>query len=467
VERHVSHFLDQWIQTPDRKPLVLRGARQVGKTWLVRDLAQRQNRKLVELNMERRPELADHFLTNDPRQALSDLAADLGISISINDSILFIDEIQAAPQLLAFLRWFREDLPEFPVIAAGSLLDFSLEEHTGSMPVGRISYCYVEPLSFYEFLDATGNSGLGSKLAASTESMELSPRLHQRALELFAEYCLVGGLPEVVASWVATHDDDRRLQLQRDLLATYRDDFNKYRGSVAPDLLRRVMDSVPRQLGGRFMFSHVEINARQRDIKHCHELLCLARICHRVEHTAANGLPLGAETKAGLFKTILLDVGLASIQLGLSRLAMHDLGAVIWVNKGGLAEQFVGQQLRCISPAFEDPRLFYWQRTEGRQGEIDFVIQEGNRIVPIEVKAGSSGSMKSLHSFMLQKKLGIAIRLDTNPPSIQDLVIKTTTGEPVAYTLISLPLYMVESIPTALRRQTKAAVPESRLPRSS
>jgi uncharacterized protein len=450
MERHVSRFLDQWLEAPDRKPLVLRGARQVGKTWLVRDLARRQGRKLVELNMERRPELADHFRGNDPRRTVSDLAADLGVSISSGDSLLFIDEMQAAPHLLAFLRWFREDMPDLPVIAAGSLLDFTLEEHEFSMPVGRISYCYAEPVSFHEFLDASGNVALGSALAASVESLDLSPRLHQRALQLFSEYCLVGGLPEVVADWLSTRDDDRRLQLQRDLIATYRDDFNKYRGRVSPDLLRRVMDSVPRQLGSRFMFSHVEIDAGQRDIKRCLELLCLARVCHRVEHTAANGLPLGAETKAGLFKTILVDVGLASVHLGFSSLAFRDLDAVIWANKGGLAEQFVGQQLRCISPAFEDPKLFYWQRTEGRQGEIDFMIQQGNRIIPLEVKAGSSGAMKSLHSFMLQKHLGFAIRLDTNQPSIQNLKVKTTTGESVAYKLLSLPLYMAENIPGAV-----------------
>jgi hypothetical protein len=450
MKRSVSKFLDQWIKDTQRKPLVLRGVRQVGKTWLVRDLAQRHGLKLVELNMERRPELADHFRSNDPRRAVSDLSADLGISISPETCLLFIDEVQATPQLLAFLRWFREEMPEMPVVAAGSLLDFALREHAFSMPVGRISYCYLEPLSFYEFLDASGNELLKTTLIAAGESLDIAPRLHQRALELFSEYCLVGGLPEVVSDWIEKRDDERRLKLQRDLITTYRDDFNKYRGRISADLLRGVMDALPRQLGGRFVYSHVDGEAKHRDLKQALELLRLARVCHRVEHTAANGLPLGAEVNPGLFKVILVDVGLAAVQLGLSRLDLRNLDTVVWSNKGGIAEQFVGQHLRCLSQAYEDPGLFYWQRTEGRQAEIDYVVQHGSQIIPLEVKAGKAGSMKSLHAFMQAKQLSCALRLDINPPSFQRVDVKTTTSESVSYKLISLPLYMVESIPSAL-----------------
>ena len=451
MKRSASQFLDQWIKDNHRKPLVLRGARQVGKTWLVRDLAQRHGLRLVEINMERRPELADHFRSNDARRAVGDLSADLGISIDPGTCLLFIDEVQATPQVLAFLRWFREEMPELPVVAAGSLLDFALREHAFSMPVGRISYCYLEPFSFYEFLDASGNELLKKALISAGESLDIAPRLHQRALELFSEYCLVGGLPEVISDWIAKRDDGRRLQLQRDLITTYRDDFNKYRGRISVDLLRGVMDALPRQLGGRFVYSHVDGEAKHRDLKQALDLLRLARVCHRVEHTAANGLPLGAETNPGLFKVILVDVGLAAVQLGLSRLDLRDLDTVVWANKGGLAEQFVGQHLRCLSQVYEDPGLFYWQRNEGRQAEIDYVIQHGSHVVPVEVKAGKAGSMKSLHAFMQGKKLSCALRLDINPPSSQEVDVMTTTAESVKYRLISLPLYMVESIPAALQ----------------
>jgi len=452
VKRAVSDFLDTWIAGPNRKPLVMRGARQVGKTWLVRALAQRHGRQLVEINLERRPELADHFRDNDCSRSIADLEADLGVTIRPDSSLLFLDEVQAAPRLLAFLRWFHEDMPELPVVTAGSLLDFALRDHNFSMPVGRIAYCHVEPVTFYEYLDATGNDKLRAALATAAESNDLSPRLHQKALDLFAQYCLVGGLPEVVDDWIKNQSSERRLQLQRDLIATYRDDFNKYRNRVPVELLRRTMDAVPQQLGARFVYGHVDADVRHRDTKRALELLTLARVCHRIDHTAANGLPLGAETNPRLFKAILVDIGLTSVQMGLSTLEMRDLDRVVWANKGGLAEQFVGQHLRCLFRPFEDPQLFYWQRTEGRQGEIDYIIQQGSLIVPIEVKAGAAGSMKSLHAFMHGKQLPLAVRFDTNVPSVQDLDVQTTTGDRAKYKLLSLPLYMVESLPASVQR---------------
>ncbi len=430
MKRSVSIFLKDWLTNPNRKPLVLRGARQVGKTWLIRDLAESQARLLIELNLEKRPELAEHFSSNDPARIISDLEADLGLNIDPESAILFLDEIQAVPTLLASLRWFREEMPELPVVAAGSLLDFTLAEHDFSMPVGRIMYCHVEPLSFFEFLDASGNGKLREALQAAGETGTLAPRLHERSLELFSEYCITGGLPEIVAEWVENRDDDRRLQLQRDLVAAYRDDFNKYRKRVPTDLLRRVMDAVPKQLGDRFVYNHVDTDSSHRNLKQAVDMLTLARVCHRIEHTAGNGLPLGAESNPRLFKMMMTDIGISTVQLGLSRLEFRNLDQAVWANKGGMAEQFVGQHLRCLFKPWEEPRLFYWQRTGGRQGELDFIFQHGPRIIPIEVKAGSAGSMKSLHAFMRNKQLPLAIRLDTNPPSVQDLDVRTHIRHP-------------------------------------
>ena len=450
MKRYVSQFLDSWLADPRRKPLVVRGARQVGKTWLVRDLARRSGRELVELNIERRPELAEHFHVNDPARVLADLAADLGVRVDPQKTLLFIDEIQARPELLSFLRWFHEDAPDLPVVVAGSLLDFALGDHQFSMPVGRISYCHVEPVSFYEFLDAGGHEQLREALMESAGRLELSPRLHQRSMELLREYFLIGGLPEVVSDWIEHRDTERRLQLQRDLLATYADDFSKYRDRIPVDMLRRVVDAVARGLGGRFMYSHIEADTSHRNLRKAFDLVQLARICHRVEHTAARGLPLGAESRPELFKAILLDVGLVSVRLGLSQLDMRDLSSLLWANSGGLAEQFVGQHLRLLTRPFEEPRLYYWQRTDGRQAEIDYIIQVGPRIVPVEVKAGSAGAMKSLHLFMQSRNLPTAVRLDANLPSRQEVAVRTTEGVPVEFSLVSLPLYMVESVPTAL-----------------
>ena len=341
-----------------------------------------------------------------------------------------------------------------PVIAAGSLLDFASREDGFSMPVGRIMYCYLEPVLFFEFLDVSGQGELRGALSRAGETGVLAPRLHQKALELFSEYCVVGGLPGVVAEWVEHRDDEQRLQLQLDLLAAFRDDFNKYRDRVPVELLRQVMDAVPGQLGGRFVYSHVDVDARHREVKQAVELLTLARVCHRVEHTAANGLPLGAETNPMLFKMLLVDVGIASVQLDLSRLELRNLAQSVWANKRGLAEQCAGQLLRCLFPTWETPRLYYWQRTAGRQGEIDYIVQYGSQVIPVEVKAGRAGSMKSLHAFMRAKGLALAARLDGNPPSVQDVAVKTTTGEDVRYRLLSLPLYMTEILPLALESAT-------------
>lgn len=459
LNRTVSTFLDEWLAAPNRKPLVMRGARQVGKTWLVRTLAQRHSRQLIEVNLERRPELADLFQNNDCRRSIANLEAELGTTIRPDSSILFLDEIQATPRLLAFLRWFNEDMPELPVVTAGSLLEFTLQDHDFSMPVGRITYCHVEPVTFYEYLDASGHDKLRVALAEAVETSQLSAPLHQKALDLFAHYCLVGGLPEVLSDWINTQSDESRLRLQRDLIATYRDDFNKYRERVPAELLRRTMDSVSQQLGDRFVYGHIDSDIRHRDAKRALEFLVLARVCHRVEHTSANGIPLGAETNPRLFKALVSDIGLASVQLGLSALDLHNLDRVIWANKGGLAEQFVGQHLRCLFKPFEEPRLFYWQRAEGRQGEIDYLIQHGSLIVPIEVKSGRSGSMKSLHAFMQSKQLPLALRFDVNPPSIQDMAVHTTTGDLANYKLLSLPLYMVESIPAAIQHAQTIAHP--------
>lgn len=255
-----------------------------------------------------------------------------------------------------------------------------------------------------------------------------------------------------MAAWVEVRNDDQRLQLQQDLIAAYRDDFNKYRKRVPADLLCRVMDAVPKQMGGNFVYNHADADSSHRNLKQAVEMLTLARVCHRIEHTAANGLPLGTEGNPRLFKMMMVDIGISTAQRGLSRLEVRNLNQTVWANKGGLAEQFVGQHLRCLFKPWEEPRLFYWQRTGGRQGELDFIYQHGPHIIPIEVKAGSAGSMKSLHAFMQNKQLPLAVRLDTNPPSVQDMDVRTTTGEQVRYRLVSLPLYMAETLSSAIER---------------
>ena len=450
--RFVSDRLDAWLNSRKRKPLVIRGARQVGKTWLIRDLAKRKNLDLVECNFERSPGMADHFSSNNPQEIIRKIEADLNISINTEKSLLFLDEIQAKPELLASLRWFYEEMPQLPVVAAGSLLDFALEEHTFSMPVGRIEYCYLEPMSFLEFLRASGNESLYTLLQDVEVERPLNNKIHTKCLESYLEYMLIGGMPEVVSEWYESRNSESCIKIQQDLLATIRDDFNKYRNRIDTDLLSNIFSSVSEQLGNRFIATRVKNASRTDEVKKALSLLQKARVCHRVSHTSGNGLPLGAESNEKIFKVLLLDVGLAAIQLGLSRLHIKEAKKIVFQNKGPLAEQFVGQQIRVFQSRFEDPSLFYWQRLGGRQGEIDYLIQQGTTIVPIEIKSGARGAMKSLHQFMYDKVLPLAVRIDQNLPSINTMNVKTTLGDEVSYFLLSIPLYLTEILPCLLDR---------------
>jgi predicted AAA+ superfamily ATPase len=450
VLRFASRELDAWFKSPNRKPMALRGARQVGKTWLVRDFAVRNNLRLIELNLEKFPNLADLFSENNPAKILKNIEAYLNIKINIESSCLFLDEIQAAPKLFAKLRWFKEDMPQLPVIAAGSLLEIALSKANYSMPVGRVTYFYLEPLSFFEFVLALGNEGLYEKLLTSTPGKVMPEILHSKSMDLYQEYCLVGGMPESIQTWLDSKEPQACLKIQHDLLATYRDDFHKYGGEMDARLLNRILLSVAEQLGNKFVYSLVDPGLQISLVKKAIGLMFQAKVCSRVAHTSGNGLPLGAESNEKFFKALMVDVGLVSAQLGLTTIQQPRSEKRSFSNKGGLAEQFVGQQLRAAQGAKMDPQLFYWQRTGGRLGEIDYVLQHGNTIIPVEVKSGATGAMKSLHQFMAEKGLSLAVRVNAKPLSLEKVRLKTTLGWPVTYRLLSIPFYLSEHLGTLI-----------------
>lgn len=432
--------------------MVLRGARQVGKTWLVRDLASRSGRRLVELNFEREPRLARHFESNDPKQILGELSLALGQDVVPGTSLLFLDEIQSAGHLLAKLRWFAEELPELPVIAAGSLLDFTLADHSFSMPVGRISYRHVEPMGFPEYLRAHRQDRLLAVLGRWRPQAPLSLAAHEKATEWFQRYAMVGGMPAVVAEDVAGGDALTCRTLQKDLVATYRADFIKYAGRMDPIVLDSVLLATAHSIGRKFVYARVGDGVKQHQAKNALELLARARLCHLVRHSAANGLPLAAETKDSLRKALLIDVGILHGLLGTpAGNRFPRWGDMAPQIRGQLAEQLAGQALRLLGDKSGDgPELFYWQREGGRPGEIDYLVQSAGRIVPVELKSGPSGAMKSLHQFMFDKGLDLAVRLDANPPSVSRISHTTTQGNPVNFRLVSLPIYMTFVLPEVL-----------------
>ncbi len=455
MKRKYLSDLQEWVGSKGRRPLVIRGARQVGKTWLVRRFAESQGKRLIELNFEKRPELASFFEPNDPKQILLNLGAALNETFDPSHSLLFLDEIQAVPELFAKLRWFAEDLPELAVIAAGSLLEFVLEKHTFSMPVGRINYMHMEPLSFEEFLLAFGKDKLMEYLISFQWGMNIPSALHDQLMGLFKEYVVVGGMPAAVLSWITDRSLTKISQIQHDLTSTYRDDFAKYCGRIDTQRLDEVLIGVPKHLGQKFVYSKINSSVQANTVKQALDLLCKARICHRVTSCHANGLPLGAEVDEKYIKVIFIDVGLCSAVLGLTLNQIATAEEISLINKGGIAEQVVGQVLRTINDSYLEPELYYWLREgKGSSAEIDYVIQHGSQVVPVEVKAGSTGTLKSLHLFMGLKKLSFAVRFNSSLPSKTEVQVKDSLGNDVSYTLLSIPFYMSGQVKRLLTSST-------------
>lgn len=447
MRRLIENELVQWLNSVSRKPLVLRGARQVGKTWLVHQLANESQRDLIELNFERYPLFADFFTDNDPQKTLLRLESYFNKNIKVDSSLLFFDEIQVAPQLLSKLRWFAEEMPELPVVAAGSLLDFTLSNYEYSMPVGRINYAYVEPLSFEEFLLAQGQTKLYDFLRQFQLSETIIDPIHNQLLAFLREYFFIGGMPEAVKNW-SEHRSIKMVDIvHQDLLKSLRDDFSKYANHVSHEYLNDVVNSIPRQLSSKFQYVRVNANIASNTIKKALEMLCLARVSHKTQCTDASGLPLAAGVKDRIFKVIFLDIGLVSALLNLNLHSRTLDDELHLSNEGGLAEQFVGQTLRSIVPYYKDPQLFYWTREkQTSSAEIDYIIQQNNLIVPIEVKAGSTGTLKSLHLFMGLRQLPTAIRFNSEKPSIFRVNLQSSLKQTANYNLISLPLYLAGQV---------------------
>lgn len=267
-------------------------------------------------------------------------------------------------------------------------------------------------------------------------------------MRLFKEYVFIGGLPEAVANWTEERSIETIRDIHRDLLGSYRADFSKYGGKIAPEILNEVIDAIPLFLGKKFVYSQVDSAADIRKIKEALSLICLARVGHKVKDTAANGVPLGAEVNTKAQKVTLLDVGLCSAILDLRLKALEDIEELNMVNKGGIAEQATGQLLRTIDPCNVEPALYYWVRHEaGSDAEVDYVIQHSNQVIPIEVKAGSTGSLKSLHLFMKLKNLKFALRIYSGLPRRDDMCIKDSRDtQDITYQLSSIPFYLISEI---------------------
>lgn len=449
--RLAEKYLNTWYQKSHRKPLILRGARQVGKSTLVRQFAIKNNLILNEINLEQHLYLDAIFKTLDLNVIIRELEALIGRNIQAPGSILFMDEIQATPHAIQSLRYFYENRPEMPIISAGSLLEFALADHHFSMPVGRIEYYHLGPMTFKEFLNAV-EPGLIQYLSEFHIRQKIPMTAHEKLIKRQREYLFVGGMPEAVRAFAEDNSLSEVTAIHRLIAETYQDDFSKYAKQKDLILLQKVFRQIPRTIGQKVKYSNISKEDKSREIKSVIDLLIKARICHQVYHSHCSGVPLMADINENIYKLLFMDVGMAAYLTGLDWIALQSMDGQALINEGKLAEQFVGQHL--LSP-FEPPRLTYWLR-EGKtaNAEVDFVIASGNQVIPIEVKSGKSGTLKSLQQFVLNKNTTLCIRVDLNPPEFGKIShgVRSNDGNSVsvAYNLLALPLYLIEELPRIL-----------------
>jgi predicted AAA+ superfamily ATPase len=408
--RDIDLHLKTWKDDLHHKPLLLRGARQVGKSSAVRHLGETFG-IFLEVNFERNPDLKQLFSASlNPKEICSKLSAIYNLPIQPGKTLLFFDEIQACLPAIASLRFFYEEYPELHVVAAGSLLEFALQE-IPSFGVGRIRSLYMYPFSFNEFLQAQGLDRLvEEKRKATIEHPMLEP-LHKKLIDYLRTFLLVGGMPESVKTWIEKSDYLACRYIQNDILETYFDDFAKYKKRIVPMILQQTLRSVALQSGSKFVYSQVSPDLEPIKIKEALELLSMSGMIMPVTHTAANGVPLGAEVNTKFRKYLFIDTGLLQRLLNLDMDNVLLSSDVNLVNKGTLAEVFVGLELLKYGSCYERQSLYYWLRLEkGAQAEIDYVLSKSDAIIPIEVKAGTKGSMQSLYRFMELKKTKLGIR---------------------------------------------------------
>jgi len=410
--RHIDNVLQQWSCEKRHKPLMLRGARQVGKTSAVRNLG-KHFKNFVEINFENKDHAAAKMVFSrhsDPQLICSELALLFGKPIVTGETLLFLDEIQSCTDAISALRYFYEQLPELHVIAAGSLLEFALEE-ISSFGVGRIDSIFMYPFSFSEFLCAMGHENWVKLIDESTPERPVYEPIHEKIVEQLKTFLIIGGMPEVVSEFVNTRDFLRCQKILNSLLVSFRNDFAKYKKRIPAARINEVFSSISQQAEGKFVYEHVSQNINNEQVKKILELLLMAGLCYQVTHSSADGLPLGARINPKNRRIIPFDTGIYQRTLNLNIsdiLFSNDFNAI---NKGAVAEIFVGCEVKKNASCYSDEELYCWVREKkNATAQIDFVVQRGETIVPVEVKSGKQGKMQSLWMFMKEKNSIYGIR---------------------------------------------------------
>lgn len=433
MERTLMERLKLWQAKPIHLPLLLRGARQVGKTYLVEQFGNTCFNNVVSINFELSPEYKACFDTLKPKEIINTLEIVSKQRITPGTTLLFLDEIQMCPNAIMALRYFKEQLPALHVIGAGSLLEFVLSQKGMNMPVGRVQYIYLKPVSFMEYLQASGHQALLEFIAQVTVGTEIPDAIHQMGLKCVREYMMLGGMPMVIDAYLKTQSLVECQEYQTLLLRTYSDDFAKYSTTARHKYLQQVYNRTPGLVGQQIKYVHLSPDMDSRYLKEAMVDLKRAGVIFPIYSTSAMGLPLSTHVNEKKFKLLFLDVGLMkrAAKLDIDLLLAEDL---MLLNRGAIAEQTVGQELLAYQDPLDEPQLYYWAREDkGSTAEVDYLVNFGSTITPIEVKAGKTGSLKSLHLFMKEKRLSIGVRI-----SVKKLEMN--------HSILSIPFYMISQL---------------------
>lgn len=429
-----------WKTKPHRMPLLLRGARQVGKTHLVEQFGARYFTHCVTINFELQPQFMRCFDSLEPQYIISALELLTQQKIIIGQTLLFLDEIQECPRAIMAMRYFKEKLAELHVIGAGSLLEFALSGENFRMPVGRVEFLYLTPLSFKEFLLATNETLLLERWEAFDQKNPMPSVIHEHLLKKTKEYMIVGGMPAAVSVYAETKRLLDCQDIQSSILNTYRNDFGKYATKVVYQHLQVLFEKAPGFVAQWIKYIKISPDITPKDMRHALSLLYKANIFYPIYSTTASGLPFISTQNEKKFKLLFLDIGLLkrACRLDTNLLLSED---ILLLNQGGLAEQWVGQELIANGDSHESPALYFWAREErNSQAKVDYLMIIDGEIIPIEVKAGTAGRLKSLQIFMQEKKSVIGIQLSQAPLSFD----KKTN-------ILSVPLYWIDRIPSLVR----------------
>lgn len=393
MKRLIESKLLEWKNSERRKPLIVRGARQVGKTYTIKAFGRANFKNYVVIDFERNPEFNVIF-ENDlqPSRIISDLEITTGKHIVPEKTLVFFDEIQECPRALMALHYFYEEMPGLYIIAAGSLLEFVIGEI--SFPVGRVQFAELYPLNFIEFQMALGNMKAVEYL--SGPPVELSESSHQFLLNQLKDYFFVGGMPEAVKVYSESKSINRSIKVQGEICNSLKEDFAKYNPHVDKQCLTEVFTSLAKNVGKQTKYSSLSEGYSNPTIKKAYHTLVQAKLVSKINSVNPQGLPLSIMTSK-VFKSVMLDIGIMNYLCGIYKTDDYFNNDLLGIYRGAMAEQFVGQEIT----ANQNNELFYWSRqAKSSTAEVDYVISVKDRIIPVEVKSAKAGKLRSMHQYL-------------------------------------------------------------------